>query len=255
MTSPSDAPVVRLDVYRNDCVVVRRGQPNDMSIDDERGQVAEFSKRSRMRLAFLVNNTPVEFDSLLTLTYPGRFPQCGLVVKKHLHAILAELRRQYTGLEYVWFLEFQQRGAPHFHILLNVRLGLHKRERLPQRERVNAAWYRIVGSNEPKHRQAGINWENVRLPDGLRHYAVKYMAKMEQKTVPPAYRNVGRLWGSSWGVRAKPIATVPANTMDVLIYLTGWRYQQNVVDSLPKVLYNASNDVCENLQIVRCETE
>ena len=61
--------------------------------------------------------TDVEFRSMLTLTYPRQFPKDGHIVKKDLNALLQKVRRNIEG-EYLWFLEFQTRGAPHIHLLL-----------------------------------------------------------------------------------------------------------------------------------------
>jgi hypothetical protein len=40
-------------------------------------------------------------------------------------------------------------------------------------------------------------WENIRLEDGAKRYALKYALKTRQKEVPVDYSDVGRFWGCS----------------------------------------------------------
>ena len=62
--------------------------------------------------------TQVEFRSMLTLTYPQHYPMDGSIVKTDVGAVVQKIRRR--EWEYLWFLEFQKRGAPHLHVLLSV---------------------------------------------------------------------------------------------------------------------------------------
>jgi hypothetical protein len=127
-------------------------------------------------------------EIMLTLTYPAEFPTNGRLVKDHWRRFRQWIVRNgaVTGL---WVLEFQERGAPHFHVFI--------REPLDRFD-VSAAWYRIVGSNDPKHLSAGTRIESFRKPAAIGGYVMKYAAKMEQKDVPEGYSQVGRFWGT-WG--------------------------------------------------------
>ncbi len=188
-------PVVGVQLYRQDVVVMRRGLAR-AGVYPARSEVTHFSRRSRQRLAFVASNTDVMFTSMLTLTYPKEFPNDGESVKRNLHNFLRALRRKVTGLSVLWFLEFQRRGAPHIHIMLRgVRVW-----RTMQRW-VSETWYRICGTGDPKHLRAGTRLERVRSPYGARNYCVKYAHKMKQKNVPVNYRNVGRFWGHSRDVK------------------------------------------------------
>lgn len=112
-------PVVAIAQYKNDILVMRRSMtPVGASTDAHRREITHFSTRSRMRLAFVAHNADQAFKSMLTLTYPAQFPTTGKIVKVHLNRFLGWLRRKYDDPGYLWFLEFQRRGAPHIHILL-----------------------------------------------------------------------------------------------------------------------------------------
>lgn len=188
-------PVVGVQLYRQDAVVVRQGTPR-VGVYPGRADVKTFSRASRQRLAFVASNTDVQFTSMLTLTYPQTFPNDGRDVKRNLHDFLVNLRNKVPGVSVLWFLEFQRRGAPHIHILLRgVRVWR------PMQHWTSETWYRICDTGDLKHLAAGTRLERVRSPNGARNYAVKYAHKMVQKSVPVDYRNVGRFWGHSRDVK------------------------------------------------------
>ncbi len=146
-----------------------------------------FSKASKRRLLFVARNFP-GLEIMLTLTYPSDFPMNGRLVKNHWRRFRQWMIRNgaITGL---WVLEFQKRGAPHFHLFIREPLD---------RQKVSEAWYRIVGSGDVKHLAAGTRIETFRYPPALGSYVMKYAAKMEQKEVPEGFHSVGRFWGT-WG--------------------------------------------------------
>ena len=86
----------------------------------------------------------------------------------------------------VMVLEFQERGAPHFHLLYND-VELDKKA-------VSLAWYRIVDSGDEKHLKAGTSVEHLRNQHAAESYVSKYlhsyMAKFDQKGVPEEYQSV-----------------------------------------------------------------
>lgn len=213
--------VTGVEIYRNDVVVKREGSGVPPT-KAERGCIAVFSKKSRERLAFIAANTSIEFTAMITLTYPADYPSDGELVKSHFHAMMVALRRRAKGaLSHLWFIEFQRRGAPHFHILTRgIATDEETRRWLSQR------WYTIVGSNDTKHLRAGTRLERIRVQNGAARYAVKYCYKMKQKVVPRDYRNVGRFWGHSKDVKPEPIAEADCTADDVLaaLELHGWPY-------------------------------
>lgn len=157
---------------------------------------------------FLMQATRVEFASMLTLTYPRLYPLNGLIVKRDVAAIVQKLRR--AEIKYLWFLEFQQRGAPHIHILtdqpvitprMRVDYGLYWTARIALSD-----WFvslcPVDAYDKEVMKMAKFNthykvWEFMHSRDGARNYVTKYAAKERQKQVPPRYSNVGRFWGST----------------------------------------------------------
>lgn len=163
-----------------------------------RSRITGWSRKSRSRCEAHIRNVPDgSIGSFLTLTYPEKYSNDGRSAKKHLDLMIKQLKR--FGIKSgVWFLEFQQRGAPHFHLFLP-----EYREYL--KDDIAAAWFRIVGSKDEKH----LRWhkgelsgrhcyEKMRKPHAASYYASKYAVKAEQKDVPEDYLDVGRFWGY-WG--------------------------------------------------------
>jgi hypothetical protein len=133
----------------------------------------------------------VQFRTFVHLTYPADFPRDGLVVKRHLKAFLQALRR--LGMRhYVWVLEFQERGAPHVHLLIDI----GKEEGLTK-DWVAETWARVAGADK----RAGTRVESVYSNEAV-SYLLNYLSQVKryQKIVPEGFANVGRLWGASRGL-------------------------------------------------------
>lgn len=249
-------PVRSLKVFKADAMVVRREQVSD-SLDVEiargpRRKIKKFSSKSWVNLMYKVRNTYMIPFSMLTLTYPRDFPLDGRQSKIHLDALLKALRRRFRYIAYIWFLEFQSRGAPHYHLLTTVDLSLvdGAEGRLDTRTRrrvfggqikwvryytnkqlslwLAETWNRIVfessaWSSESKretHKRVSTAWEQLLLRDGAVRYVAKHFSKAAQKKVPRDFRNVGRFWGASRSVSEAilPMVEIPM-TSDQLEYI------------------------------------
>jgi len=151
-----------------------------------RGKITKYSASSQRRFEVVARNTCDKLGVFITLTYPNNYPIDGEVVKNHLHTFLIYLGRK--GYQYLWTLEFQKRGAPHFHILVD--------KKIPY-EWVAETWYNIVDSKDPKHLEAGTRVEAVKNREAMGKYITHYMKKWQQKIVPEEYQKVGRFWGRS----------------------------------------------------------
>lgn len=154
-----------------------------------RGQVTAFSAKSRRRLMRLLRSVnQLQLQGLpvfLTLTYPAEWDGDPARWKRDLDVFLKRLGRRWPAASAVWKLEFQRRGAPHFHLLV---FGVQS---LP-RDWVAQVWYEVVNSQDMSHLLAGTRVERVRSWRGVMSYAAKYMGKAGQA---PGGQLVGRFWG------------------------------------------------------------
>ena len=170
----------------------------------KRGRVKKLSFGSVKRLKFILRNCIHEMNYEVGLTYPNEFPNDGLAVKDHLHKL--RMRLAYRGYKSIWVLEFQARGAPHFHMLLDKEIEL---------EELLKMWYSIVGSGDIKHLRHGAHVKKIRTKEGMRHYFASYLTKQDQKTVPEAYHNVGRFWGYTLSLLSFTIKKFYGNEEDI----------------------------------------
>jgi len=152
----------------------------------KRSKIVSFTNRSAKRLRFIVRNSEDLWKAFVTLTYPAAYPCDGRATKKHLNSFLQYLRRR--DIKFIWALEFQFRGAPHYHVIVS--------EHIDKNE-LSETWYRIVGSGDEKHLRAGTAVEAIKSKNHLYGYLADYVKKLEQKTPPVGYENVGRFWGAS----------------------------------------------------------
>jgi hypothetical protein len=228
-------PKITASVYRHDVVVKihfsKFSQPDPASRENCRA----WSKKSRKRLMFVALNTDVVFRSMVTLTYPADFPRDGRVVKKHLNVMLKWLKYHTLQSNYLWFFEWQRRGAPHVHILLESPL-----RGLVAGKEVSVAWYRICDSGDEKHLLAGTRMERLREENGAIRYALKYASKMRQKRVPDDFINVGRMWGHSRPVAPKPRRQASfANLDELKDSLADWPGLAELDERIYRTLYGA----------------
>jgi hypothetical protein len=186
----------------------------------ERGKIVKISSRSLNRLALIVRSSNVQFLSLMTLTYGANYPLSGKVAKRHLNSFLTDCRRKFGKFDYFWVIEFQSRGAIHFHIATTLPEPTYS-----QREIFADMWARISTPEnwsycplyQPDKLRIIIDvlqtrtavwsvaihpksWEAVLEQDGMSRYLAKYANKLRQKEVPDSFQNVGRFWGVSRGV-------------------------------------------------------
>ena len=166
-----------------------------------RSDVGGFSRKSRRRLLKLCASIPwslFEVRMFTTLTYPDDFPTDGREVKRHLAAFRRRFERRYGKQAVVWKLEFQRRGAPHFHFLLSLPAAV---DIVEFRSWLSAAWYEVVGSGDLRHLLAGTQSEVAETDCGRYFaYGVKSTGSKEyQNQVPEGFQNVGRFWGN-WNI-------------------------------------------------------
>lgn len=190
----------------------KEGRPYKGRPRGDRKAATRLSYRSLLHMVHKIRNCRVIFRSLLTLTYPEDFPNDGRLVKKQLDRFLKAFRRRYGKRPYAWFLEFQDRGAPHFHMLTDIEGWEIDREWLAR------TWARIVDGGGKCYRvHAHVKqWEVIRKKDGAVRYVAKYAKKQKQKIVPLGYDNVGLFWGTSYDVKAEAVEVIEMDAEEIL---------------------------------------
>ncbi|GAA3430389.1 hypothetical protein GCM10018953_75740 [Streptosporangium nondiastaticum] len=190
------------------------------------------SRASMVRALCELDYRPMLSDAtripaMVTLTYPGDWLTVapnGAASKKHLLALRKRFERAWDRpLQAIWKLEFQARGAPHYHLLMVPPHGLSKvpgprataaariGAGLPFRQWLSEVWADIVAHPDPeekrRHRLAGTG---VDFAEGLRAHDPKrvsvyftkhgsFAAKEYQHCVPPEWTEPGQGPGRFWG--------------------------------------------------------
>lgn len=159
-----------------------------------RGVVTYFSKASRRRL--LKYTAKIKTDQrplFITLTYGQEYPSGKVAKENHLRAFMERTRRKFPDASGMWRLEFQARGAPHFHILLfNVAFW--------GKAKIQKAWAEVIGREfwDKGKRYPFTRVERIRSQRGTMYYVSKYVAKVSDDALGfnySAYPHVGRWWG------------------------------------------------------------
>jgi hypothetical protein len=160
-----------------------------------------------------------------TLTYPEQFPTDAATFKAHLKAFSERFRRAHPAAGFHWKLEFQKRGAAHFHPIVWNLSTSHAAVR-QFRKWLAQAWFEVVGSNDPKHLSAGTQADVIESQFGIMRYVGPYVSDDDQSR--PGWE-VGRYWGVV-GRRNIPYAVAPQVTLtpreSLLLWRTARRYQR-----------------------------
>lgn len=161
----------------------------------KRGKVGAFNRQMGKRLlgevAKIAKNKLAALPTFVTLTYPAEWPDDPEVWKKHLERFRKRFERKWGQVPAVWKLEFQKRGAPHFHALIFFPCDMSKRAHF--KHWLSRAWYLCAGSGDYRHFKAGTKVERMRSWRGVASYLAKYMAKEDENV-----QHVGRRWGIWW---------------------------------------------------------
>lgn len=155
----------------------------------KRKKVQGLSNKARTRLIrFLATIGRGDQGWFVTLTY-WRFSEDWNEWKRDLHTFIKTLRRFADGVCGVWRLEFQERGAPHFHLLLwfgvpvdHAELDAHCRD----------AWLRIIDQDAPETRAYAVTVDPIMDMQSSAFYLSLYQSKdkNDRKDI-----QTGRLWG------------------------------------------------------------
>ena len=211
----------------------------------KRGKVKGFSRQSRRRLMMMIAQVrqDAELPEFVTLTYPDTFPTVERA-KRDIKVFFQRLERQFPECGYIWKLEPQQRGAPHFHLLV---WGCKEGELFRW---VIENWYKIAGDGDINHWKfhAGVLEgtkpcvQKVKSFKGVWSYASKYIGK----TFDVA--EWGNQWtGRFWGVCNReniPFGSIESIDATMKQVINIMRYQRRYSGIKPRQ-YNSLTIFCD----------
>ncbi len=186
----------------------------------KRGKVQHFSADSRYRLFRLLHQLKFERVTFVTLTYPAEFPTNPRKYKAHLKEYRRRFEARYGKVPAVWRLEFQERGAPHYHLMyLDAPF-------VPVPDWC-ALWSDVIHTKDENHRKIGVDVKLItqgKEAGLVASYLGKYVAKVDERCNVDSERSPGRWWGK-WNVQEE----VP-----IEIEVMDWQAAHVVVDALSR---------------------
>lgn len=186
--------------------------------DSIRGQITEFSRKSRKRLLDLVARIRmVGRVSFITVTYGQVWPE-PQQAKLHLRELIRRITRNNPSTFILWRQEFQERGASHFHLIVFNAPFIPKLD-------LAVLWLSIIGNEYADNTLDGhgrhvlvelpdgsniappfTRIEAVRTPHQLTAYVSKYVGKRDSgfNSAPYLHTEAGEVLpipsGRHWGI-------------------------------------------------------
>ena len=172
-----------------------------------RGVIQGISRDSRTRLIrFLATINRPDPAWFVTLTYRDWIEDFQ-IWKGHLHRFLMAVKKRYSCVAGVWRLEFQKRGAPHFHLILWLD---QEEDRLALGLWIRARWLAAIGDSSRAASAYATTAEEVRDFRNCGFYLSLYQAKDHQDRTDIL---TGREWGK---VQPKLLSTDPIREVSLL---------------------------------------
>jgi len=156
-----------------------------------------FSQNSRLRLMRLCGrvNTQSYADVMhCTLTYHNSYPSISAAIKTNFHNFYKILRYHFPSVSIIWRLEFQRRGAPHYHLILLSRKKYFSKNCQIEQKRLTSLWLLAIKDDNISLRLHGCKCTRCNDNSKFFTYISKYSAKVESNNVTPYS---GRRWGYS----------------------------------------------------------
>lgn len=202
---PVISPEARVQIAREATLATLR----DLHNTTKRRAIADFSRKSRLRLLKLVSRLEKTASGLfLTFTYRANM-QDHSAAKQHLDLLLRKLKYDHPEGAYLWRMEYQKRGAIHFHVIA---FNVHKVEI----EKLTQYWQELTGDD------SFPDVERIQNRRKTLYYVSKYVAKHESNIssgfINEPYLEKPAFFGRFWGVVNRKNLPLAPRT---LIYLTG----------------------------------
>lgn len=172
--------------------------------DSVRGVISDFTRASQRRLIETCSRwEPYGSLGMITLTYGQQFPD-GERSRDFFRAFKERMRREWPDWSGCWKLEYQKRGAPHYHFVIDTAV-INPDWKLFQNW-VHNAWNSVIGSyygdwSSGEYSFARTEFKRARNEKRAKFYLTKEVGKMVQaskewrENMDEVIDHVGRFWG------------------------------------------------------------
>lgn len=179
--------------------------------------IQKFSKNSRTRLLKFFSEINVSHYHRIyftTLTYHEDFPLDHKTLKVTLDNFFKSIKRHFPESTWMWRLEFQQRGAPHFHLLFFVEKNSQLCNSNTFSKMIKEAWFNHKSCRCEHCRRYAVDVVELDTFKKGMNYVSKYSAKEDPRSKP---RSSGRLWGYSNNIVRKKIHSRSISLADFVL--------------------------------------
>jgi hypothetical protein len=164
-----------VEIYKYDRSILSRNDENFKSVDGGRHNegiearkqeyIGAVNQKARNKIRRLITANFTEKSLFITLTYKKNMQDIE-ASNGNLKKFVQKMKRKQKDFQYVAVIEFQKRGAIHYHMLCNYRLEWNTHEELQAHERtLGGVWgHGFVDIGYKKNDNAGA-------------YLIKYMTK------------------------------------------------------------------------------
>lgn len=203
----------KINLYQN-VVTLQDMAPSDQQTTPpqrEEGDIKTFSRKSRMRMMkkiLAIRYDPDRRPIFITLTYHLETQKTARAYKLDIARFVRWLNRYDDRCRWIWKVEFQKRGAVHFHLIYFPNITFTRPRLEAFRRDVSEAWHEHSGETTEAHRKAGTNVQYVKSDRGIITYVAKYVTK-DEGTPPPV--QIGRFWAASSNFKPEIICDFECN--------------------------------------------
>lgn len=200
MTNPQNsthAPILRAFSESVELKAPQPGGAGGAPPRRQKGDITTFSRSARrnlIRKMMRVERHEISVPIFVTLTYHERYPSQNAPLKKELGRFLQAIRRLPATFHYLWRIEWQKRGAPHFHLLLWHDDPEYEWDVQAFKGWSLRTWHRVCSSRSAAHARKGAHVELCNTWSKAMSYVCKYLGKSD---VPDDIEFRGRHWGAS----------------------------------------------------------
>jgi hypothetical protein len=183
----------------------------------KRRGITQWTPASRLRWMWLL--AQVQWSAMprplwITLTYHGPDGYWPADPYRHLHQWLHVIQSNHGNMHYVWRLQWQARGAPHFHVILWPPNVTDFFQNFHYRQSLALSWHLIADPSSKPHRTYGAK---IELLESYRHatrYIARYVAKESQDDITCAGT---RRWGHSRNLPRSEVLSLELSVREALL--------------------------------------
>lgn len=237
-----------LELYENSIKFYNPDQqtPNTEPPEREENDIKEFSKKSRKRLFDIfnkINYSSYGIPIFLSLTFHYDDPENKTSLKNFLRNFLKRLFRTLPPFDYIWKFEYQERGTPHFHLII---FPHEKNKKIYSQEietTIKKHWLELKSCKCEHCKKYAAHVIEVKSYKMALSYIAKEIAKVQERYED---HDLGRIWGTSRNLRTNKIDEIKISLNDFEKYLDKAIF---LIDEKIKLLQPDQQKTLKNLEL------